>query len=163
SRSRSRRFSTEKRSPAEHTFAHREYDGGGMTTERLLNETVSVPEAICRVLEQAGIDTVFGMPGGRTLAIYDALHDHRDTIRTVPVWLGRARQLGREAGVPGLHERDDGAARRRPGGAGHATRSEARAHRTAGAGRAALRDEGAALDGRPRQRPDPVPDASLPA
>jgi acetolactate synthase I/II/III large subunit len=78
-----------------------------MTTERLLQEEVSVPEAIVRVLEQAGIDTVFGMPGGRTLAIYDALHDHRDTIRTVLVRHESlagvmAEVYGRMTGRPGV-------------------------------------------------------------
>jgi thiamine pyrophosphate-dependent acetolactate synthase large subunit-like protein len=48
-----------------------------MTARRLLSETVSVPEAIVRVLEEAGVRFVFGMPGGRTIPIYDALYDHR--------------------------------------------------------------------------------------
>lgn len=56
-----------------------------MTARRLLSETVSVPEAIVRVLEEAGVRFVFGMPGGRTIPIYDALYDHRQTIRTVLV------------------------------------------------------------------------------
>jgi acetolactate synthase-1/2/3 large subunit len=78
-----------------------------MTTERLLTEEVGVPEAIVRVLEQGGIDTVFGMPGGRTLAIYDALHDHRDTIRTVLVRHESlagvmAEVYGRVTGRPGV-------------------------------------------------------------
>ena len=78
-----------------------------MTTERLLTEEIGVPEAIVRVLEQAGIDTVFGMPGGRTLAIYDALHDHRDTIRTVLVRHESlagvmAEVYGRVTGRPGI-------------------------------------------------------------
>lgn len=78
-----------------------------MTTERLLNETVSVPEAIVRVLEQAGIDMVFGMPGGRTLAIYDALYDHRDSVRTVLVRHEAlagvmAEVYGRVTGRPGV-------------------------------------------------------------
>jgi acetolactate synthase-1/2/3 large subunit len=77
-----------------------------MTTERLLNETVSVPEAIVRVLEEAGIDTVFGMPGGRTLAIYDALHDHRETIRTV---------LVRQESLAGVMAEVYGRVTRRPG------------------------------------------------
>jgi acetolactate synthase-1/2/3 large subunit len=77
-----------------------------MTTERLLTDTVSVPEAIVRVLEQAGIDTVFGMPGGRTLAIYDALHDHRDTIRTV---------LVRQESLAGVMAEVYGRVTRRPG------------------------------------------------
>jgi acetolactate synthase-1/2/3 large subunit len=78
-----------------------------LTTERLLKETVSVPEAIVRVLEQAGIELVFGMPGGRTLAIYDALHDHRDTVRTVLVRHEAlagvmAEVYGRVTGRPGV-------------------------------------------------------------
>ena len=40
-----------------------------MTTERLLHEDITVPEAIVRVLEEAGIDTVFGMPGGKAMKI----------------------------------------------------------------------------------------------
>jgi acetolactate synthase-1/2/3 large subunit len=56
-----------------------------MSISRLVDETVSVPEAICRVLEQAGIEYVFGMPGGRTGAIYGALFDHTDKIRPVLV------------------------------------------------------------------------------
>jgi acetolactate synthase I/II/III large subunit len=51
----------------------------------LLDRPVSVPEAIVRVLEEAGIRFVFGMPGGRTGAVFDALYDHRATIRTVLV------------------------------------------------------------------------------
>jgi acetolactate synthase I/II/III large subunit len=78
-----------------------------VTTERLLSETVSVPEAIVRVLEQAGIDMVFGMPGGRTLAVYDALFDHRDTVRTVLVRHEAlsgvmAEVYGRMTGRPGV-------------------------------------------------------------
>ena len=45
-----------------------------MTTDRLLTETVSVPEAIVRVLEEAGIDTVFGMPTAWSLIIYVRSH-----------------------------------------------------------------------------------------
>jgi acetolactate synthase-1/2/3 large subunit len=45
----------------------------------------TTPEAIARVLEQAGIGFVFGMPGSRTGTIYQALYDHRSTIRCVPV------------------------------------------------------------------------------
>lgn len=56
-----------------------------MTIKPLLSETVPVPEAIVRVLEEAGIEFVFGMPGGRTGAIYNALYDHKSTIRCVLV------------------------------------------------------------------------------
>src|SRR5262249_35034901 len=50
-----------------------------------LTDPVAVPEAIVRVLEDAGIDFVFGMPGGKTIPIFNALYDHRDRIRTVMV------------------------------------------------------------------------------
>ncbi len=38
-----------------------------MTARRLLTETVPVPQAIAQVLEEGGVDFVFGMPGGRTI------------------------------------------------------------------------------------------------
>ncbi len=51
----------------------------------LLNEEVSPSEAIVRVLEQAGINLVFGMPGGNMGAVFNALYDHRETVRSVLV------------------------------------------------------------------------------
>ena len=74
---------------------------------RLLDSQVSVPEAIARVLEQAGIEFVFGMPGGRTGAIYQALYDHRSTIRCVLVReeglaAVMADVYGRLSGRPGV-------------------------------------------------------------
>ncbi|MBV9595863.1 MAG: hypothetical protein JOZ87_03305, partial [Chloroflexi bacterium] len=48
-----------------------------MPVERLLEAPVRVPLAIAQVLVEAGIDHVFGMPGGRTGAIFDALYDYR--------------------------------------------------------------------------------------
>lgn len=78
-----------------------------MTTERLLQEDISVPEAIVRVLEDAGIDTVFGMPGGNAMKIFDALYDHRSSIRTVLVRHESlagvmAETYGRLTGKPGI-------------------------------------------------------------
>ena len=78
-----------------------------MSVTRLLDETVSVPEAICRVLEQAGIEFVFGMPGGRTGMIYNALFDHTQKVRPI---LAREEGLaavmadvyGRLTGKPGV-------------------------------------------------------------
>ena len=73
----------------------------------LLHEEVPTREAIVRVLEQAGIDTVFGMPGGNTGVIYNALYDHRDTIRAVLVREEAragvmAEVYGRLTGKPGV-------------------------------------------------------------
>src|SRR5438270_6511162 len=78
-----------------------------MPIQTLLHETVSGPEAIVRVLEQTGIDLVFGMPGGRTGTIFDALYDHRDTIRAVLVReeglaTVMADVYGRLTGKPGV-------------------------------------------------------------
>jgi len=78
-----------------------------MTAKRLLQEEASVPEAIIRVLEEAGIDMVFGIPGGNAMLIIDALHDHRSTIRTVLVrhesFAGVMAQVyGQLTGKPGV-------------------------------------------------------------
>ena len=51
-----------------------------MSAKLLLHEEVSVPEAISRVLEEAGVDMVFGIPGGNTGRIFNALHDHQSTF-----------------------------------------------------------------------------------
>jgi acetolactate synthase-1/2/3 large subunit len=73
----------------------------------LVEGEVSVPEAIVRVLEEVGIDMVFGIPGGSAALIFDALYDHRTTIRTI---LTRhesiagimAEVYGRLTGKPGV-------------------------------------------------------------
>lgn len=72
-----------------------------------LTEEITVREAIVRALEDAGIDMVFGMPGGHTGALYDALFDHRETIRAVLVreesLAGIMAQVyGRMTGRPGV-------------------------------------------------------------
>src|SRR3712207_1828876 len=79
-----------------------------MTAQRLLNEQTSVGEAIVRVLEEAGIDHVFGMPGGNTgWSIFRALYDYQDRIRTVLVReeglaTVMAEVYGRLTGRPGV-------------------------------------------------------------
>src|SRR5436190_24208633 len=78
-----------------------------MLAMKLLDRDVSVPEAVVRVLEEAGIDHVFGMPGGGTGRIFDALYDHQDTIRTVLVReeglaAVMADVYGRLTGKPGV-------------------------------------------------------------
>ena len=79
----------------------------GTTVRRLLDDEVSPGEAIVRALIDAGIDAVFGMPGGYTFAIFDALRDHRDEIRTVLVREEAkagvmAEVYGRLTGKPGV-------------------------------------------------------------
>ncbi len=76
-------------------------------TKKMLSEEVRAAEAIVRVLEDAGIDMVFGIPGGHMGRLYDALYDHKDSIRAVLV---RHEQLasvmaevyGRLTGKPGV-------------------------------------------------------------
>lgn len=77
------------------------------TTSRFLSEEVRAAEGIVQVLEQAGIDMVFGIAGGNMGRLYDALYDHQDSVRTVLV---RHEQLasvmaevyGRLTGKPGV-------------------------------------------------------------
>ncbi len=76
-------------------------------TEKMLTEDVRGAEGIVRVLEEAGIDMVFGIAGGNMGRLYDALYDHQDTVRAVLV---RHEQLasvmaevyGRLTGKPGV-------------------------------------------------------------
>jgi acetolactate synthase-1/2/3 large subunit len=75
--------------------------------DKLLNGETRTVEAIVRVLEEAGIDMVFGIAGGNMGRLYDALYDHQGSIRTVLV---RHEQLasvmaeayGRLTGKPGV-------------------------------------------------------------
>lgn len=77
------------------------------TSGGLFDEEVMVSEAIVRVLEDAGIDMVFGIAGGNMGRLYYSLYDHQSTIRTVLV---RHEQLasvmaevyGRLTGKPGV-------------------------------------------------------------
>jgi acetolactate synthase-1/2/3 large subunit len=56
-----------------------------MPAKPLLDSQVPVAEAIIRALEDAGVDTVFGMSGGNTGRIFSQLAFHADTIRVVLV------------------------------------------------------------------------------
>jgi acetolactate synthase-1/2/3 large subunit len=74
---------------------------------RLLESPAPVPSAIVQVLADAGIEFVFGMPGGRTGAIFQALYDYRDRIRAVLVReeglaAVMADVYGRLTGKPGV-------------------------------------------------------------
>jgi acetolactate synthase-1/2/3 large subunit len=74
-----------------------------MTT---MPDEITVPHALVRVLEEAGVRFVFGMPGGDTGRIFDALHDS-NAIQTVLVrheQVGSimAEMYGRLTGKPGV-------------------------------------------------------------
>jgi acetolactate synthase-1/2/3 large subunit len=82
-----------------------------MTTSRkaqlLLTKEVPVRDAIVKVLEQAGVNMVFGMPGGNAGAIYNGLYDAKNTIRAVlvreePKAGVMAEVYGRLTGKPGV-------------------------------------------------------------
>jgi acetolactate synthase-1/2/3 large subunit len=67
---------------------------------------IAVPHALVRVLEEAGIEFVFGMPGGDTGRIFDALYDSA-AVRTILVrheQVGSimAEMYGRLTGKPGV-------------------------------------------------------------
>jgi acetolactate synthase-1/2/3 large subunit len=57
-------------------------------------------EIFTDILVDAGIDHVFGMPGGATMFIFDALYDKRDKIRTI-----LARHEGGAACMADMHGR----------------------------------------------------------
>jgi acetolactate synthase-1/2/3 large subunit len=78
-----------------------------MPTPRLLQEEVATSDAITLVLEQAGIDMVFGISGGHTGHIFTALSKRQNSIRTVLVREESlagvmAEVYGRLTGRPGV-------------------------------------------------------------
>jgi acetolactate synthase-1/2/3 large subunit len=68
-------------------------------------EEIDVPHAVVRVLEEAGIEFVFGMPGGDTGRIFDALYDSTKVrtilVRHEQVGSIMAEMYGRLTGRPG--------------------------------------------------------------
>jgi len=78
-----------------------------MVATMMIEKDTPVPEIIVRVLEEAGIDMVFGMPGGNMLQMFDALYDHQSKIRTILVRHESlagimAEVYGRLTGKPGV-------------------------------------------------------------
>ena len=72
----------------------------------MIPDEIDVPHALVRVLEEAGIQFVFGMPGGDTGRIFDALHDSREIqtilVRHEQVGSIMAEMYGRLTGKPGV-------------------------------------------------------------
>lgn len=77
-----------------------------MSIEPLLTEKTKTSDAVLRVLEDAGIDMVFGMAGGHTGRIFMALAQHQNTIRTLMV---------REESLAGVMAEVYGRLTRKPG------------------------------------------------
>ena len=50
-----------------------------------MSERISGAEALMRSLEDQGVTTLFGYPGGAIMPTYDALYDHRDKLNHVLV------------------------------------------------------------------------------
>lgn len=78
-----------------------------MPIQRLLDVDMPTGDAIALVLEQAGIDAVFGISGGHTGHVFTALSKRQNSIRTVLVReesLGAvmAETYGRLTGKPGV-------------------------------------------------------------
>lgn len=78
-----------------------------MAVRPLLSDTLGVPEAIVRVLAEAGVRFVIGMPGGRTIPIWNALHTSGGAVRPVLVReeglaAVMADVVGRLTGVPAV-------------------------------------------------------------
>lgn len=78
-----------------------------MSAEIFTKEQLSVPDAICHVLIEAGIRTVFGVPGGHTGHIYNACEGHANALRTMVLRQESlagvmAEVTGRITGLPGV-------------------------------------------------------------
>ena len=46
---------------------------------------ISGAEALMRSLENEGVKTLFGYPGGAIMPVYDALYDHKETLNHILV------------------------------------------------------------------------------
>ena len=72
----------------------------------MIPDEIDVPHAVVRVLEEAGIQFVFGMPGGDTGRIFDALYDSTEIqtvlVRHEQVGSIMAEMYGRLTGKPGV-------------------------------------------------------------
>src|SRR5262245_32541794 len=72
----------------------------------MIPDEIDVPYGVVRVLEEAGIEFVFGMPGGDTGRIFDALHDSTRIqtvlVRHEQVGSIMAEMYGRLTGKPGV-------------------------------------------------------------
>src|SRR5438093_2404434 len=72
----------------------------------MIPDEIDVPHAVVRVREEAGIQFVFGRPGGDTGRIFDALHDSKEIqtvlVRHEQVGSIMAEMYGRLTGKPGV-------------------------------------------------------------
>ena len=78
-----------------------------MPTRNFVENPLTVPQSIARVLVECGIDMTFGVPGGNSMQIYDGLYDYRAKIRSILVRHESlagvmAEVYGRLTGKPGV-------------------------------------------------------------
>jgi len=67
-----------------------------------MSELLTGAQILCRTLVDAGIDVMFGYPGGAIMPFYDALHGHAgprpmrrtDTRAPVNAWACASRRRG---------------------------------------------------------------------
>jgi acetolactate synthase-1/2/3 large subunit len=77
-----------------------------MSVQPLITEPTKTSDAVLRVLEDAGVDMVFGMAGGHTGRLFMALAGHQNSIRTLTV---------REESLAGVMAEVYGRLTRKPG------------------------------------------------
>ena len=77
-----------------------------MPTTPLISEKTKTADAVLQVLEEAGIEMVFGISGGHTGRLFTALAQHQNTIRTLTV---------REESLAGVMAEVYGRLTRKPG------------------------------------------------
>src|SRR6201995_5651084 len=77
-----------------------------MSVQPLISEKTKTSDAVPRVLEDAGIEMVFGMAGGHTGRLFMALAQHQNSIRTLTV---------REESLAGVMAEVYGRLTRKPG------------------------------------------------
>src|SRR5580693_9476485 len=77
-----------------------------MTAQPLITEKTRTSDAVLRVLEDAGIEMVFGISGGHTGRLFTALAQHQNSIRTLTV---------REESLAGVMAEVYGRLTRKPG------------------------------------------------
>jgi len=77
-----------------------------MPIQPLISEKTGASDAVLRVLEEAGIEMVFGMAGGHTCRLFPALAGRRNSIRTLTV---------REESLAGVMAEVYGRLTRKPG------------------------------------------------
>ena len=54
----------------------KEWELSGVTNKKIMNEMITGSEALMQALQNEGVETIFGYPGGSIMPVYDALYDY---------------------------------------------------------------------------------------